>query len=98
MLGANLRTTHRALKVLAEADVIAPTSAGTRNRIWEASAVMDLLAALVAMRVPGPLPGSPRHPVRAHSGGCSSVVQTANRNRNPPQRHAPDPKGGPGIN
>ena len=62
LLGANLRTTHRALKVLAEADVIAPTSAGTRNRIWEASAVMDLLSALVAMRVPGPLPASPPHP------------------------------------
>ena len=44
------------------------------------------------MRMPGPLPGSPRHPVRAHSGRCSSVVQTANRNRNPPQRHAPEAK------
>ena len=66
LLATNKRTTHRALNLLAEAGVIVQTSTGTRNRVFEASAIMDLLSTLVSLKVPGPLPpATPPQPPRA---------------------------------
>ena len=66
LLGANLRTTHRALNVLAEAGIIMQSSAGSRNRVYEAEAITDLLSTLVSLKVPDPLPtATPPQPRRA---------------------------------
>ena len=63
-VSANLRTTHRALSLLVEADILTQASAGKRNRIHAAQPVIDLLAALVSLRAPDPHPPHSPRPAR----------------------------------